>query len=138
MNHASSLFDDRGCGYHCRGIHAGNYTQRTTRNAQAVSSSSDGIGRPWGEHPRRRMIFGGPLCYTTCMRFPKVRLNRQQRELYAQRITEVGNLAVAALLLGQVIAGEFRVDWTLWGVTIWVASYIVGGILLRQRGSKDE
>jgi hypothetical protein len=93
---------------------------------------------PWGEHPRGRMIFGGPLCYTTCMRFPKVRLNRQQRELYAQRITEVGNLAVAALLLGQVIAGEFRVDWTLWGVTIWVASYIVGGILLRQRGSKDE
>jgi len=84
------------------------------------------------------LFFWGTLCYTTCMRFPKVRLNRQQRELYAQRITEVGNLAVAALLLGQVIAGEFRVDWTLWGVTIWVASYIVGGILLRQRGSKDE
>jgi hypothetical protein len=96
------------------------------------------LGRPWGGAPPGAVIFGGPLCYTTCMRFPKVRLNRQQRELYAQRITEVGNLAVAALLLGQVIAGEFRVDWTLWGVTIWVASYIVGGILLRQRGSKDE
>ncbi len=67
------------------------------------------------------------------MKFPKIRLNQQQRELYAQRVTEVGNLAIAALLLGQVIAGEFRLGWTLWGVGIWVASYVAGGILLRRR-----
>jgi hypothetical protein len=67
-----------------------------------------------------------------------MRLNRRQRELYAQRITEVGNLAIAALLLGQVIAGEFRLDWTLWGMGIWVASYIAGGILLRRRDEDHE
>ena len=61
-----------------------------------------------------------------------MKLNRAQRELYAQRITEVGNMAIAALLLGQVIAEEFQPDWTLWGMGIWVASYIIGGILLRK------
>ncbi len=61
------------------------------------------------------------------------KLNKAQRELYAQRVTEVGNLAIAALLLGQVIAGEFHLDWTLWGLGIWVVSYLTGGILLRDR-----
>ena len=72
------------------------------------------------------------------MRLSQFRLNRQQRDLYAQRVTEVGNLAIAALLLGQVIAGEFRLDWTLWGMGIWVVSYIAGGILLRRKGGEHE
>jgi hypothetical protein len=72
------------------------------------------------------------------MKLSRFKLNRQQRDLYAQRITEVGNLAIAALLLGQVVAGEFRLDWTLWGVATWVASYIAGGILLRRKADKDE
>jgi len=72
------------------------------------------------------------------MKLPKLRLNRQQRELYAQRITEVGNLAIAALLLGQLIAGEFRLDWTLWGLGLWLASYLAGGILLRRMEGEDE
>jgi len=74
------------------------------------------------------------------MEFPKIQLNPQQRELYAQRVTEVGNLAVAALLIGQVITAEFRLDWTLWGIGIWVASYITGGIIKAQgqEGAVDE
>lgn len=64
-----------------------------------------------------------------------MRLNRAQRELFAQRTTELGNFAVTALLLAQVISGEFRLDWTLWGVLLTVVMYIVGGIPLHQEES---
>jgi hypothetical protein len=53
-------------------------------------------------------------------------------------VTEVGNLAIAALLLGQLITGEFRLDWTLWGMGIWLISYLTGGILLARRENSDE
>ncbi len=58
-------------------------------------------------------------------------LNRAQRELFAQRATELGNFAVTALLLAQIIAGEFRLDWTIWGLVVALVMYAAGGILLR-------
>lgn len=61
-----------------------------------------------------------------------MQLNRAQRELFAQRATELGNFAVTALLLAQVISGQFRLDWTLWGVLLAVVMYAVGGVLLRR------
>ncbi len=58
-------------------------------------------------------------------------LNRAQRELFAQRATELGNFAVTALLLAQILAGEFRLDWTVWGLVVALVMYAAGGILLR-------
>jgi len=61
-----------------------------------------------------------------------IRLNRAQRELFAQRATELGNFAVTALLLGQLIAGQFRLDWTLLGILVGVIMYVAGAALLRE------
>ncbi len=58
-------------------------------------------------------------------------LNRAQRELFAQRATELGNFAVTALLLAQILAGEFWLDWTVWGLVVALVMYAAGGILLR-------
>lgn len=62
-----------------------------------------------------------------------MRLNKEQCKLFAQRATELGNFAVIALLLAQVIAGQFRLDWTLWGIAVAVIMYFAGAALLRGR-----
>jgi len=58
-----------------------------------------------------------------------MRLNDAQRTLFAERATELGNLAVTALLLGQLIAGTFRLDWTVVGVLGGLATYYAGAKL---------
>lgn len=55
-----------------------------------------------------------------------MRLNDVQRRLFAERATELGNFAVTALLIGQVIAGEFRLDWTMVGVLGALVLYYAG------------
>ena len=58
-----------------------------------------------------------------------MRLNDAQRQLFAERATELGNFAVTALLLGQLIAGTFRLDWTIVGVLGGLATYYAGANL---------
>jgi len=42
---------------------------------------------------------------------------------------DAANLGFGALIVGQVVAREFRLDWTLWGIGIWVG-FLAGGSLL--------
>ncbi len=60
-----------------------------------------------------------------------MRLNDAQRKLFAERATELGNFAVTGLLIGQVIAGQFNLTWTLWGAGVGIVAYGVGAILSR-------
>ncbi len=52
-----------------------------------------------------------------------MRLNVAQRPLFAERATEFGNFAVTALLLGQLMAETFRLDWTVVGGLGGLATY---------------
>jgi len=58
-----------------------------------------------------------------------MRLNDAQRRLFAERATELGNFAVTALLIGQVIAGQLRMDWTVLGLLLALVMYGSGAIL---------
>lgn len=58
-----------------------------------------------------------------------MRLNDAQRRLFAERATELGNFAVTALLLGQLITGTFRLDWTVVGLLGALAMYYAGAKL---------
>jgi len=42
---------------------------------------------------------------------------------------DAANLGFGALIVGQVVAKEFRMDWTLWGLGLWVG-FLLGGSLL--------
>lgn len=61
-----------------------------------------------------------------------MRLNDAQRRLFAERATELGNFAVTGLLIGQVIAGQFQLGWTLWGAAIGLIMYYAGWVLTRE------
>lgn len=42
---------------------------------------------------------------------------------------DAANLGFGGLIVGQIIAKEFRFDWTLWGLSIWIGFYIIGSLL---------
>lgn len=63
-------------------------------------------------------------------------MNQRQREAFADKLMEVGNLAVGALLLGQFLANEFNWLWTLVGMGIWGVWYGLGYSLLRNGGDR--
>jgi len=58
-------------------------------------------------------------------------MNKRQRQAFAEKLMDVGNLAVGALLLGQFLAKEFNWLWTVAGFGAWMILYSVGYFLLR-------
>ncbi len=64
-------------------------------------------------------------------------MNERQRQAFADKLMEVGNLAVGALLLGQFLAEEFKWLWTLVGMGIWGVCYGLGYLLLRNGGDRE-
>lgn len=50
-------------------------------------------------------------------------------EVLAEKLMDVANFGVGALLIGQIIAKEFRLDWTLWGFGIWFILYLAAFLL---------
>jgi len=63
-------------------------------------------------------------------------MNPRQRQAFADKLMEVGNLAVGALLLGQFLTGRFIWLWTLVGMGIWGVCYGLGYMLLRNGGDR--
>ncbi len=63
-------------------------------------------------------------------------MNQRQREAFADKLMEVGNLAVGALLLGQFLAKEFNWVWTVAGGAIWVLCYAAAFWLLEGEGAR--
>jgi hypothetical protein len=43
---------------------------------------------------------------------------------------DAANLGFGALIVGQIIAKEFRGDWTLWGLVIWLGGLIIGAFFI--------
>ena len=64
-------------------------------------------------------------------------MNQRQKEYLAKGLREVANLTVGALLLGQFLAREFNWLWTIIGLTIWIAFYSGGVILLKEEGESQ-
>jgi len=58
-------------------------------------------------------------------------MTQKQREVLAGKLMDVANFAIGALLIGQIIAKEFNLWWTLSGLVIWVTFYGVGLHFLR-------
>lgn len=58
-------------------------------------------------------------------------MNKRQRQAFAEKFMDVGNLAVGALLLGQFLAKEFNWLWTVAGFGAWMVLYSVGYFLLQ-------
>lgn len=50
-------------------------------------------------------------------------MNKRQRQGLADKLMDVGNLAVGALLLGQFLAKEFNWLWTVAGFGAWVVLF---------------
>lgn len=46
---------------------------------------------------------------------------------------DAANLGFGALIVGQIIAKEFRADWTLWGLIIWLGGLIIGAFFIYLR-----
>jgi len=47
-----------------------------------------------------------------------------------EKLMDAANLGFGGLIVGQIIAKEFRLDWTVSGLTIWIGFYIIGELLL--------
>ncbi len=47
-----------------------------------------------------------------------------------EKLMDAANLGFGGLMVGQIIAKEFRLDWTVWGLSIWVGFYILGSLLI--------
>jgi len=61
----------------------------------------------------------------------------KQREVLAEKLMDVANFAAGALLIGQIIAKEFNLWWTLTGLVIWVAFYGIGLYFLRHNNREE-
>jgi hypothetical protein len=48
-----------------------------------------------------------------------VRLTQAQRELAAEKLADVANLALGALTFGQILAGTLSWKWAIAGIGIW-------------------
>ena len=58
-------------------------------------------------------------------------MTQKQREVLAEKLMDVANFAIGALLIGQIIAKQLNLGWTLSGLVIWVTFYGVGLHFLR-------
>ena len=59
-----------------------------------------------------------------------------RRELLAEKLLDVANIAVAAMIFGQFVSGQpFRIDVGILGVALWLFVYIF--VYLRILGGKE-
>ena len=59
-----------------------------------------------------------------------------RRELLAEKLLDIANIAVAALIFGQFVSGQpFRIDVGILGVALWLFIYVF--VYLRILGGKE-
>ena len=59
-----------------------------------------------------------------------------RRELLAEKLLDVANIAVAAMIFGQFVSGQpFRIDVGILGVALWLFIYVF--VYLRILGGKE-
>lgn len=56
--------------------------------------------------------------------------------MLAEKLMDVANFAAGALLIGQIIAREFNLAWTIAGGVIWLVFYAIGLYFLRENGGE--
>ncbi len=61
-------------------------------------------------------------------------VNPKQKEVLAEKLMDIANFSAGALLIGQIIAKEFSLAWTIAGGVIWIAFYSISLWLLREGG----
>jgi hypothetical protein len=57
-------------------------------------------------------------------------MEQQWLKTLGEKLMDAANLGFGGLIVGQIIAKEFRLDWTLWGLGIWVGFYLLGSLLI--------
>lgn len=61
-------------------------------------------------------------------------LNQKQRETFAEKILDIANIAVGALIFGQFVAGtKFNYYITILAVAIFVICFVISYILLKEK-----
>lgn len=65
------------------------------------------------EPPLVPLAFHSSKRYTPCVEQERLRI-------LGEKLMDAANLGFGGLVVGQIIAKEFRMDWTLWGLGIWV------------------
>ena len=59
-------------------------------------------------------------------------MNQHQRKFVSDKLGTLGNIAVGALIFGQVLSKElFRLPSFLFGVLLWVTCYLTGYLILK-------
>ena len=59
-------------------------------------------------------------------------MNKSQRKFLSDKLGTLGNIAVGALIFGQLLSKEsFRFPLFLFGVVFWVTCYLTGYLILK-------
>ena len=62
-----------------------------------------------------------------------MKLNEKQREVFGNKVLDIGALAVGALIFGQFLSGEeFQWGLTIMGILIFFFSFLVSYFLLNE------
>jgi len=62
--------------------------------------------------------------------------DKGQRIVIAEKVMELSNLAVAALVIGQVLAGRFDFRAAGFGLVLFLVGYIVAFFIMKGGGEK--
>ncbi len=57
-------------------------------------------------------------------------MEQQWLRVLGEKLMDAANLGFGGLIVGQIIAKEFRLDWTIWGLIIWIGFYTIGALLV--------
>ena len=57
-------------------------------------------------------------------------MEHQWLRTLGEKLMDAANLGFGGLIVGQIIAKDFRSDWTLWGFGIWVGFLLLGSVLI--------
>lgn len=47
-----------------------------------------------------------------------------------EKLMDAGNLGFGGLIVGQVVAQSFQMNWMIFGVLFWLGGYLVGAYLI--------
>ena len=61
----------------------------------------------------------------------RLRLNEEQRKLWADKLMDLANLAFGALIFGVILTGPMRWDLVIGGLVIYLVLFIFATILQR-------
>jgi len=63
-----------------------------------------------------------------------IRVNEDHRKLYADKVVDLANIAVGALVFGQILSERgFSFRLTLIGLMLFLSGYLMSYLLLRRR-----